>query len=156
MNEFVTVPPTVNNSELLNRIDLPEDPASQQTEEIRKTIDKPLYEEDKKKKCVDSILQKIIQSNGSIRSNELSDQFAYSEQYLNRIFKNQTGLTPKSYSNLVRFQNALTLLLNNPQMIDLSELSIQSGYYDQSHMIKEFKKYTNQTPQAFLKTLKNA
>ncbi len=36
MNEFVTVPPTVNNSELLNRIDLPEDPASQQTEEIRK------------------------------------------------------------------------------------------------------------------------
>ncbi|WP_315044229.1 hypothetical protein [uncultured Enterococcus sp.] len=50
MNEFVTVPPTVNNSELLNRIDLPEDPASQQTEEIRKTIDKPLYEEDKKKK----------------------------------------------------------------------------------------------------------
>lgn len=36
MNEFVTVPPTVTNSELLNRIDLPEDPASQQTEEIRK------------------------------------------------------------------------------------------------------------------------
>ncbi len=112
--------------------------------------------EDKKKKCVDSILQKIIQSNGAIRSNELSNQFAYSEQYLNRIFKNQTGLTPKNYSNLVRFQNALTLLVNDPQMNDLSELSIQSGYYDQSHMIKEFKKYTNQTPQAFLKTLKNA
>lgn len=49
MNEFVTVPPTVNNSDLLTRIVLPEDPASQQTEEIRKTIDKPLYEEDKKK-----------------------------------------------------------------------------------------------------------
>jgi len=39
MNEFVTVPPTVNNSDLLTRIVLPEDPASQQTEEIRKTID---------------------------------------------------------------------------------------------------------------------
>ena len=49
MNEFVTVPPTVNNSDLLTRNVLPEDPASQQTEEIRKTIDKPLYEEDKKK-----------------------------------------------------------------------------------------------------------
>nr|WP_216697779.1 hypothetical protein [Enterococcus innesii] len=49
MNEFVTVPPTVTNSELLNRIDLPEDPASQQTEEIRKAIDKSLYEEDKRK-----------------------------------------------------------------------------------------------------------
>ena len=49
MHEFVTVPPTVNNRDLLTRIVLPEDPASQQTEEIRKTIDKPLYEEDKKK-----------------------------------------------------------------------------------------------------------
>lgn len=36
MNEFVTVPPTVTNSDLLTRIVLPEDPASQQTEEIRK------------------------------------------------------------------------------------------------------------------------
>lgn len=58
MNEFVTVPPTVNNSELLNRIDLPEDPASQQTEEIRKAIDKSLYEEDKKKKSAKQQHQK--------------------------------------------------------------------------------------------------
>ena len=58
MNEFVTVPPTVNNSELLNRVDLPEDPASQQTEEIRKTIDKPLYEEDEKKKSAKKQHQK--------------------------------------------------------------------------------------------------
>ena len=58
MNEFVTVPPTVTNSELLNRVDLPEDPTSQQTEEIRKTIDKPLYEEDKKKKSAKKQHQK--------------------------------------------------------------------------------------------------
>lgn len=58
MSEFVTVPPTVTNSELLNRVDLPEDPASQQTEEIRKTIDKPLYEEDKKKKSAKKQHQK--------------------------------------------------------------------------------------------------
>ena len=58
MNEFVTVPPTVTNSELLNRVDLPEDPASQQTEEIRKMIDKPLYEEDKKKKSAKKQHQK--------------------------------------------------------------------------------------------------
>jgi len=58
MNEFVTVTSTVNNSELLNRVDLPEDPASQQTEEIRKTIDKPLYEEDKKKKSAKKQHQK--------------------------------------------------------------------------------------------------
>ena len=58
MNEFVTVPPTVTNSDLLTRIVLPEDPASQQTEEIRKTIDKPLYVEDKKKKSAKKQHQK--------------------------------------------------------------------------------------------------
>lgn len=58
MNKFVTVPPTVNNSDLLTRIVLPEDPASQQTEEIRKTIDKPLYKEDKKKKSAKKQHQK--------------------------------------------------------------------------------------------------
>lgn len=112
--------------------------------------------EDKKNSCIQSILQKIFQSNGTIRTNELSEQLAYSEQYINRIFKNQTGLTPKNYSSLVRFQKALTLLMEESSKIDLTDISMKSGYYDQSHMIKDFKKYTNQTPQAFIQTLRNA
>lgn len=107
--------------------------------------------ENKKTECVRSVLACIQQSHGSIQSQELSKKLAYSEQYINRLFKSYTGLTPKSYANLVRFQEAVDLLLNPSLSLDLIDISQKSGYYDQSHMIKAFKKYTNQTPQAFRK-----
>ena len=112
--------------------------------------------ENKKSDCVQSIFEKIDNSQGQIRTNELSDELAYSEQYINRLFKEQTGLSTKAYSNLVRFKKAWQLLMSQGKKTDLSELCQKCGYYDQSHMIKAFKKYTNQTPQALLKLLENA
>jgi AraC-like DNA-binding protein len=66
-----------------------------------------------------------------------------------RVFKEEVGLTPKSYRNIVRFQLALRRLRQegvNPSI----DMALSSGYYDQSHWYREFRKYANMTPTELL------
>ena len=39
---------------------------------------------------------------------------------------------------------------------DLLAIAMNAGYYDQSHMMKDFRKYTNMTPVRYIKSLEEA
>lgn len=73
------------------------------------------------------------------------------------MFNDELGLAPKVFCKLIRFQH----LLYNMNEIDkddnglnLSELATEFGYYDQSHMIKDFNELSNITPTKYLHLLK--
>ena len=53
---------------------------------------------------------------------------------------------------IVRFQNFL-FQLSHSTATRLTDLALQNGYYDQSHLIREFKNYTDLTPNQFAKTI---
>lgn len=65
-----------------------------------------------------------------------------------RIFKDQTGLSPKSFQNLKRFNSLILSKQQNPTM-NWTTLGYEAGYFDQSHFIKDFKKYLNILPKTF-------
>ena len=66
------------------------------------------------------------------------------QRQLFRIFKRNYGLSPKVLLNILRLHLCLTLLLEeNANLIDIA---IKCGFYDQSHFIKEIKRYTNISP----------
>lgn len=67
-----------------------------------------------------------------------------------RKFTDQVGLPPKLYSRIRRFNYALELKMYRPQL-NWMDVCVQSGYYDQMHLIKDFKAFTGQTPSAFFK-----
>ncbi len=69
---------------------------------------------------------------------------------LERCFKEQVGMPPKLYLNNCRFNRVLTSKLRNPQK-NLNLLAFESGYYDQSHFIRDFKKFSGYTPYQFFK-----
>jgi len=69
---------------------------------------------------------------------------------LERCFIEQVGMSPKLYLNNCRFNHILTTKLRNPHK-DLITLAFDSGYYDQSHFIKDFKKFSGYTPNRFFK-----
>ena len=75
----------------------------------------------------------------------------YSYSTLERYFKKETGLTPKNFQTLQRFKKALRELhtTNNDNWTDYVT---KYGYYDQSHFIKEMKRFTSCTPSELLKT----
>jgi len=58
------------------------------------------------------------------------------------------GLNPKQYLRIVRFQNILKLR-ESKYFQDYTTMAFDSGYYDQSHFIRDFKAITDLSPKEF-------
>lgn len=64
------------------------------------------------------------------------------------LFRREIGLPPKLYCRLLRFRRLLRDVALIPAT-DLTSVALDCGYYDQSHMIREFKAFSGLTPSAF-------
>lgn len=69
------------------------------------------------------------------------------QQFIRR-FEALVGLTPKRYARVLRF-NALLPQLVRVGPRDWAEVAFEAGYYDQSHLIYEFKRLAGMTPTAY-------
>jgi AraC-like DNA-binding protein len=67
---------------------------------------------------------------------------------LERNFKQAAGHTVKDVSSLMRFEQVRNCLLLQPES-SIASLAVQLGYTDQSHLSREFKRYSGLTPAAF-------
>jgi transcriptional regulator GlxA family with amidase domain len=61
-------------------------------------------------------------------------------------FRRQFGITPKAYARLLRFGHATALLTETPTMRSLAEVATDAGYYDQSHLTRDFAALAGLTP----------
>lgn len=82
---------------------------------------------------------------------ELSYTCCLSKKQFEREFNTLVGMNPKEYIRIVRFQKALALLQQKRNDINPAQIAYASGYADQSHYIREFKKLSRYTPQSLLK-----
>lgn len=73
----------------------------------------------------------------------------YSYSTLERYFKKETGLTPKRFQSLHRYKFAVEEIFAT-RNTNWSHYVGKYGYYDQSHFIKEVKRYTSFTPAQLL------
>ena len=102
------------------------------------------------------MLNNIMQTAGKIKINELAEATGYSVRYINKTFSQEFGLSPKVFCKLMRFQYLLSTLNElDKDMIqsNLTQISMELGYYDQSHMIKDFYEFTNTTPTKYINSL---
>lgn len=74
-------------------------------------------------------------------------RYGITSRYLQKLFLQYTGLTPKLYSKINRFQNSLRLVIKKDT--SLTSIAYDCGYFDQSHFIKEFKSFTGFTPSGY-------
>jgi AraC-like DNA-binding protein len=79
------------------------------------------------------------------------DQFAkvvgLSKYYLERVFKKATGLSPYQYVMQLRVERAKFLLASTPRPI--IDISMELGFFDQSHFTNAFKHFTGTSPLAY-------
>ncbi len=99
------------------------------------------------------IRNEIINSNGNIKLADLSAFTGYSERYLNAKIHESFGMNPKSLIRFIRFQKSVSNLINTIHCINSTDTALESGYYDQSHFIKEFIKFTGLTPVGYIDNL---
>ena len=95
-------------------------------------------------------VQLIQASGGLMPISKLAEQVYASSRTLERIFRSEIGVTPKQFTQIIRFQRAIHLKTNN-QRIDLTQLSHLCGFYDQSHFIRDFSSWAGTNPQEFFK-----
>ncbi len=78
----------------------------------------------------------------------IAEEMGISSQYLNKLFTRYIGKSPSEYRKIQRFRAAIQ---RKAQHKNLTELSHESLFYDQSHLIKDFKQFTQEKPQTFFK-----
>jgi AraC-like DNA-binding protein len=91
----------------------------------------------------------VSRRGGSVR--ELADASGYSERQLRRIFLDHVGVGPKEFGRMTRAIAALRGLAAAPS--SWSQYATDHGYYDQAHLIDEFREVVGQTPKRFLDSL---
>lgn len=94
----------------------------------------------------------IIAAKGTISTAELAKRNVISKRQLERIFQQNMGITPKSFSSLVRYQMMWQeMCFEGGNTLDMIE---KYGYYDQAHLLNDFKKRHTMTPTQAIKLLR--
>lgn len=93
----------------------------------------------------DYCINEIIKSKGIIKVKQLEKYTGYSSRWLNVKFIEKIGISPKNLSSIIRFQQYYKSLITNSDQFFL-EKEFYNYYHDQSHFIKDFKRFTGHPP----------
>ena len=83
-----------------------------------------------------------------VRVDGMAARLGVTTRHLHRAFVENIGVGPKEFARSVRLQRALRLAATSR---DWGRIAIDAGYYDQSHLIADFRDLVGLTPGAFLK-----
>lgn len=98
------------------------------------------------------VSQALQQSQGTADLQLVRTSIGLSERQIRRHFINQTGLTPKSFAQVLRFNHALNLKRRFPDRL-WTQICVDAGYYDQSHMHSDFVELGGEAPSRLLHSL---
>ena len=98
----------------------------------------------------DAIVNKIKVSNGAYTVGDLSNLYTtfIHEKWIQRKFKQLYGISPKQYLRMQRFISLHEKLLENKAVNPL-DMALSFGFYDRSHLNKEFKAITGMTASSY-------
>jgi AraC-like DNA-binding protein len=115
---------------------------------IEQFLLKRLYQfEEYNYKRLTSVISAINYRENNVSA--LAHEACLSQKQFKRIFTDYVGLNPKEFLQIARFTKTTHTLQTQPKM-SLNELAYKYGYYDRSHLIKDFRAFSGYTPTEFL------
>jgi AraC-like DNA-binding protein len=99
---------------------------------------------------VDASLGRLECGGPASRTQELARQVGLSQRRLITLFKQDIGITPKLFNRIRRFQRTLHLMRQSAAP-EWSQVALDAGYYDQSHMIRDFVAFSGFSPGDYLR-----
>ncbi|MEM0940577.1 MAG: helix-turn-helix domain-containing protein [Bacteroidota bacterium] len=89
-------------------------------------------------------------SFGSILIKDIYTELNISKSTLEQRFIKDIGLTPKEFCKIEKLNHFINTYRDNKEM-NLTEITYQCGYYDQSHLIKDFNYFLGTSPKKYFK-----
>lgn len=97
-------------------------------------------------KGIGSRSAELVEScGGQIRVNDLAQAFGVSMRTMERVFRAEVGVSPKTFIRCVRFQDVMGKMKSG-RYRSLAEIAYDCGYADQSHFIKDYKQLSGRLP----------
>jgi AraC-like DNA-binding protein/uncharacterized glyoxalase superfamily protein PhnB len=98
--------------------------------------------------------RQLEDSQGRMRVEPLMDETGWSRRHMTERFRSALGVSPKTYARLCRFEHAVFLLDRIPDGTGpartLADVAIAAGYYDQSHLTRDFVTLAGVTPGTYM------
>jgi AraC-like DNA-binding protein len=86
-------------------------------------------------------------THGRVRVADVAQELGWSRKRLVAGFREHVGLTPKAVARVLRFERAVRLAEETE--LTWLEIALRCGYYDQAHLIREFRAISGCTPGTF-------
>lgn len=99
--------------------------------------------------AVSTALEMFGKNKGRQTVRETAKYLGLSQRRFIQVFSAEVGMTPKLFSRIRRFQQSRRLIHNNP-IPNWASLALDLGYFDQSHLIREFQEFAGSSPADYL------
>lgn len=104
----------------------------------------------KKDQTVFKSIKIMKKKNGNVLVKDIYTQMGVCKSTLEDKFNKDIGISPKEFCKIEKLNHFFANTESNDKQLTLTELAYKSGYYDQSHLIKDFKFYLDDSPKRFL------
>jgi AraC-like DNA-binding protein len=88
--------------------------------------------------------RRLVTTRGAVPVGALAEEVGWSRRHLVARFHQQIGLPPKMIARILRFEHVLQRLHTGPP--HWTRLAAECGYYDQSHLNRDFREFAGTTP----------
>ncbi len=91
----------------------------------------------------------LTAQRGQVSVDDLARSAGLSARQFRRVCLEASGLTPKRLARVIRFRHALVRAQSARPVsrpLDWAQLAVECGYFDQAHLINEFRELANETP----------
>jgi AraC-like DNA-binding protein len=92
-------------------------------------------------------------TSGSVYA--VAGELGVSERHLRRVFRETVGVSPKAFARIARFQRALGAARGDARA-GWADIAAAAGYYDQAHLIAEFRAIAGVTPRVLVGEMRGA
>lgn len=95
---------------------------------------------------------RLMEEGGSVQVESVASRLGVTARHLRRAFAENIGIAPKDFARSVRLQRAVRMAATSS---DWTRIALDAGYYDQAHLIADFRDLVGLTPGAFSKRMRD-
>jgi methylphosphotriester-DNA--protein-cysteine methyltransferase len=96
-------------------------------------------------------VQRLEESAGRVPIEDLLDGAGVGRRQLERRFRDAVGVPPRLFASILRFRRVFDVL-EGPEAARWADAALAAGYFDQSHLIRDSRRFLGCTPAQFIAT----
>jgi AraC-like DNA-binding protein len=94
-----------------------------------------------------AFVERVVRARGSQRIDDVARALGVTRRRLERVCARSLGIRPKLFARIVRL-NAVLAGLEGPERASALDLALEAGYFDQAHLLRDFRGLAGRTPRA--------